>query len=262
MIFVVPYRDREQHRLFFARHMAYVMEDYDPAEYKIWYIHQNDNRGFNRGALKNIGVLVAMQRYPSDWQSITFVFNDVDTMPFTKNFLDYETSPGKIKHFYGFTFALGGIVSVTGGDFVRINGFPNFWAWGYEDNLLQDRAVAAKLDIDRTQFYHIMDKNMLQFQDGVTRSMNRTEYDKFLGKTTDGLNGIRNLVWSEPTVDNMGEGTIEGTIDVSWFDTETVLTGTNVDYNMLAPSNPFDDVRRKGVGAMKGRFAAMLYGKK
>jgi hypothetical protein len=38
-------------------------------------------------------------------------------MPFTKNFLQYDTSHGNVKHFYGFTFALGGIVSVKGADF-------------------------------------------------------------------------------------------------------------------------------------------------
>lgn len=258
IIFVVPYRDREQHRLFFARHMAYVMEDYDPQEYVIWYIHQHDNRGFNRGALKNIGVLIAKQKYPNDWASITFVFNDVDTMPFTKNFLDYETTPGKVKHFYGFTFALGGIVSITGGDFARINGFPNFWAWGYEDNLLQDRAVAANMEVDRTQFYPIMDKNILQFQDGVKRSMNRTEYDKFLGKTTEGLNGIRNLSWSEDNTDPGYENDI-GMIDVTWFDTETVHTGTNADYDMLAPKNPFiDHTSISAHQAMRRRFSEMM----
>ena len=38
-IFIVPYRDREQHLIFFKRQMKYVLEDMDPADYKIYYLH-------------------------------------------------------------------------------------------------------------------------------------------------------------------------------------------------------------------------------
>jgi hypothetical protein len=85
----------------------------------------------------------------------------VDTLPYRKGLLDYNVTKGEIKHYYGFTFALGGIFSIKGEDFEIVGGFPNFWAWGYEDNLLQRRVLASNKNIDRTQFYPIMDKNIL-----------------------------------------------------------------------------------------------------
>ena len=136
VIFIVPYRDREQQLLFFQRQMEYILEDYQENHCKVIVAHQNDKRSFNCGAMKNIGFLIVKQLYPNSYKNITLIFNDVDTMPFNKNFLNFETQKGIVKHFYGFKHTLGGIVSINAEDFERINGFPNFWAWGYEDNLL------------------------------------------------------------------------------------------------------------------------------
>jgi hypothetical protein len=197
LIFIVPYRDREQQRDFYLRHMTQtVMATENPEKYKIYFSHQQDTRSFNRGAMKNIGFLAMKQMYPDHYQNITFVFNDLDTMPFTANFLNYRTTAGVIKHFYGFQFALGGIVSITGGDFEQLNGFPNYWAWGYEDNLLNIRANQAGLTIDRSQFYPIMDKNILQLKDGLVRLVNKKEFSRYLERTEEGLSSIQNLRWS------------------------------------------------------------------
>jgi hypothetical protein len=100
--------------------MEKILEDYKKSEYKIIYSHQSDTRIFNRGAMKNIGFLYAKSLYPNDYQNITFVFNDVDTMPYNKNFLNYETVQGNVKHFYGYQFTLGGIVSITGADSILL----------------------------------------------------------------------------------------------------------------------------------------------
>jgi len=196
LVFIVPYRDREQQYQFFKKHMQYVMEDYQPSDYRIFYIHQCDNREFNRGALKNLGFLITKYRYPNDYKKMTLVFNDIDTMPFTKNFLRYETQPGNVKHFYGFEYALGGIVSINAADFEKINGFPNFWAWGYEDNLLNMRVKNAGLHIDRSQFFHLMDKNILQMKDGLVRSVNRKEFDRYIQETNEGIYSIQNIQYN------------------------------------------------------------------
>lgn len=232
IIFIIPYRDREQQLTFFSNHMKTVLSDMNPDDYKIYFSEQCDTRDFNRGAIKNIGFLAIKQKYPNDYQKITFVFNDIDTMPYTKNFFDYKTVPGIVKHFYGYKFTLGGIVSITGGDFERISGFPNFWTWGYEDNMLHNRVVAANIQIDRSQFYPIMDKNIVHLNDGLLRSVNRTEFDRFLGNTTDGLTSITNLKY---TTDEE-----RGFIQITAFSCETENNPEkNIQYDLRDGNIPF-----------------------
>jgi len=213
LIFIVPYRDREQQQKFFDRHMrTTVLENMSVDDYKIFYIHQCDSRSFNRGGMKNIGFLYVKDRYPDDYRNITLVFNDVDTMPFTANFLPYDTTQGVVKHFYGYDFALGGIFSIKGGDFERVNGFPNFFLWSMEDNAICQRVLnTAGLRIDRSNFYKIMDKNILQCKDGLERVVNRKEFDRYQQKTTEGIRSIRDLEY------NVDEST--GFINITRFNT-------------------------------------------
>ena len=149
IIFIVPYRNRENEKTHFSVYMKYIMEDYSLTDYEIYFIYQCDNRSFNRGAMKNIGFLVVKEKYPEYYKEITLVFNDVDTIPYKKNLLNYETNNNKVKHFYGFEFSLGGIFSIKGEDFERINGFPNFWGYGYEDNVINGRVLLNNMIIDR-----------------------------------------------------------------------------------------------------------------
>ena len=181
--------------------MKTILEDYPKNSYKIIFAHQADNREFNRGAMKNIGFLYIRNKYPNDYKNMTFVFNDVDTMPVAKGLLKYETTTGNIKHFYGFDFALGGIVSITGSDFETLNGYPNFWAWGFEDNLLYKRAQRAKINVDRTNFYPYKDANILQIFDGFEKVVNKNEFTRYMQSTTEGLNTIYSITCDhdEPT---------------------------------------------------------------
>ncbi len=248
LVFIVPYRDREQQKQLFNRQMAYILEDISPDEYRIFFVEQCDIREFNRGALKNIGFLAIKNQYPNNYKTITFVFNDVDTMPYMKNLFNYETVPGLIKHFYGFNFALGGIASITGGDFEKMNGYPNFWAWGYEDNLLNKRAIANKIKIDRTQFYPILDKNIIQLNDGLIRNVNRTEFDRYLSDTKEGLNSITNLQF------NIDEGARY--INVYNFKTGTEENpNTRSLYDLRSGPAPFKNVPPiRGKGGKIGMF--------
>lgn len=54
-IIIVPYRNRENHKIFFMKHMNDYFENEDKIE--MYFVHQMDNRCFNRGGMKNIGFL-------------------------------------------------------------------------------------------------------------------------------------------------------------------------------------------------------------
>ena len=194
IVFIIPYRDRAEHKEFFSVYMKHVLEDIPKTDYEIYYVEQKNTLPFNRGAMKNIGFLAIKYKYPDHYKDISFVFNDIDTVPYSKNIINYETTRGVVKHYYGFKFALGGIFSIKGSDYETTNGFPNFWSWGGEDNYMQKRAQQAGLVIDRSCFFNILDKNILQLCDGIKRLICRKEAATVVNMSTmDGLITIRNL---------------------------------------------------------------------
>jgi len=187
-VFIVPYRNRIQHKFFFSKYMSFILEDDD--DYEIYFSHQCDARTFNRGATKNIGFIAVRNKYPEHYKDITFIFNDVDTIPFNKIF-DYNTTQGVVKHFYGFKYALGGIVVMKGVDFEKTNGFPCFWGWGMEDNALQKRCNAVGLKVDRSVFYNIGSPEILQLFDGISRIISKK--DPWRGEHDNGFDGLRTI---------------------------------------------------------------------
>ena len=70
-VFIVPYRNRIQHKFFFSKYMSFILEDDN--DYEIFFSHQCDSRTFNRGATKNIGFIAARNKYPNDYKDITFI---------------------------------------------------------------------------------------------------------------------------------------------------------------------------------------------
>ena len=63
-IFIVPYRNRIEHKFFFSKQMSFILEN--EIDYEIYFVHQFDKRPFNRGAMKNIGFLAMKKKYPDD----------------------------------------------------------------------------------------------------------------------------------------------------------------------------------------------------
>ena len=201
-VFIVPYRGRDKHKHFFDRYMSYVLEDMD--DYEIVFAHQNNNLSFNRGGMKNIGFLYIKDKYPETYKDIIFIFNDVDTVPYKKNLLNYDLSQNEIKHYFGFDFCLGGIFAIRGADFERINGFPSLWSWGWEDTIIYERALNAGIKVNREQFYEIGDSNILHFVDGLKKRVSLRNLEAYKQrKIYDGLSDIRNPRYEYNTETNM-----------------------------------------------------------
>ena len=60
LVFIVPYRDRKPQKKVFECVMSDILKG---ENYKIFFIHQNDKRPFNRGAIKNLGFLYIKNIY-------------------------------------------------------------------------------------------------------------------------------------------------------------------------------------------------------
>jgi len=235
VIFIVPYRDRDSHLAFFIPHMSKLLSGLK-YKYQIYFLHQKDKRSFNRGAMKNIGFQVVKDMYPETYKDMTLVFHDIDSLLTTLvDGVDFRTKKGTIKHFYGFRHTLGGIFSITAGDFEEINGFPNFWTWGYEDNLIQLRAKNANIAIDRTIFYDtkVGPERIVRLYQNSIREVNPAEYDRYKQLTKEGVDSITDLVYTvQPTT---------GFVDVTGFHTG-VEEATNLtkDFDLIYGAKPFD----------------------
>jgi hypothetical protein len=210
-IFIVPYRDRPVHKNMFLKQMREILgpNELDKNDellkntttdtinntltYKIYFSHQCDNRPFNRGAVKNIGFLAMKKKYPLHYKNITFIFHDVDTWPTRKGLLDYNTTHGVVKHFYGFIFTLGGMFAIKGDDFEKSLGFPNFWGWGLEDNVMNERCLKVGLTIDRSNFFHIKDRNIARAFDGFNRNVSKRDSVVYKFETPDNINSLKNI---------------------------------------------------------------------
>jgi hypothetical protein len=231
IVFIVPYRNRPQHKFFFSNYLTTIMNDHD--NYEIYFSHQCDARSFNRGATKNIGFLAIKNKYPNHYQNITFVFNDIDTIPFS-TILDFKTETGVVKHFYGFKYALGGIVALKGSDFELTNGYPNFWGWGMEDNVLQKRCEAVGLLIDRSHFYPIGSPEILHLFDGVSRIINRK--DPWRATHDNGIDGLKTIYKLDYTIDFDSKNPIDNVHVVNFnniymININTFMTGTRFEHD-------------------------------
>ena len=170
-IFIVPYRDREPHKMVFMRVMSHILGD---SNYKILFVHQQDSRPFNRGGMKNIGFLYVKQTWPEHWKNMTLIFHDIDFISFYKNQFSFDTKQGEVNHFFGYKHTLGGIFAIKGIDYEKTSGFPNIWTWGLEDNIIHERVRALGIKIIYPQFVHAQNetKNIICLWHGWDRLLN------------------------------------------------------------------------------------------
>ena len=219
VIFIIPYRDRTVHLNCFDKIMNDLLErKKTPYTYEMIVSEQSNDKSFNRGAMKNLGFLYAKYKYPQFYKDITFVFNDVDTMPGTDNIVDKyvldDNNP--IKHHFGFNFALGGVFSIKGWLFEKVNGFPNFWGWGFEDNCIEKRITNLNISIDRNDMAPIDDKKWLMLFHGIHRKLDNQVVNKFLSDNPM-KNGLSTIKYSNNTFqENYFNNSMYKVINSSW----------------------------------------------
>ena len=215
IIFIVPYRDREVEKSVFTAIMPKILNHLN---YYIFFIHQNDKRLFNRGAMKNIGFLYIKKKWPNNYKNITIVFNDIDNISYYKDQFIYKTKKNIIKHHFGFKRTLGGIFSILASDFEKVNGFPNIWTWGLEDNILLKRIKKYNMDIKYENFINLEKESnkIIFFNNYKKRFINKKIYFKFeTNSNYDGISLIKNLKYGK-------EHKIENNIfmiDINYFET-------------------------------------------
>lgn len=126
------------------------MVRYHP-DWRVYVIEQDqDGRKFNRGALLNVGAVLAEKDHHQ-----AIIFHDVDLIPLAAILPYYYAFPEAPIHIgkawttkYDYDSFLGGILSMSLKDFKQVNGFPNqFWGWGGEDDALRNRLAAHSIRV-------------------------------------------------------------------------------------------------------------------
>lgn len=179
-IFIVPYRNREGQLNVFLNHMKYLLEDISQNKYRIYIVHQADSRPFNRGAMRNIGFLEGKKEFPDTYKEINFVFHDLDNLIGEKNLVEFTTNSNEVNHIYGNYKGknLGGIFVMKGAGYEKSGGYPNFWGWGSEDELLWYRCRDANLTIVRNMF-SLKDTRMVHLDHTVNFSTTMKNINTF-----------------------------------------------------------------------------------
>ncbi len=145
-IILIPYRKREKHLKHFLENTVPLLRKHFENP-KIVIIEQANDKLFNRGLLLNIGFKENL-----NYEDSLFFTHDVDVNPREQTIITYykDNIPDEntIKGIYTSRFnTLGGVICFKKEPFLKINGFPNnFWGWGIEDKVLQNRAEFHKIN--------------------------------------------------------------------------------------------------------------------
>ncbi len=204
-LIIVPFRDPENGKGFRTQQLNQFVEYYHnfgdslSENLKILIIEQNNDidkpKGFNRGALLNIGYELGCL---SDIEPDTFIFHDVDLISDKSLIPIYYSKPEHPIHIanlwrekYNFSSFFGGIVSFNKKDYSKINGFPNTrFLWGGEDDIMLNRIVINKMKIIKPKDSSLENKGLI-YDMGPETSANLTKKENE-GKKLDILKDLKN----------------------------------------------------------------------
>ena len=246
-VFIIPYRDRAEHKRRFEIYIAEVLrynQWTEGIDVDIFFTHQCDKRSFNRGGMKNMGLKLLKDKYPH-YKNITMVFHDIDSIPNSPSLFPYKTTVGKVAHYYGFTFVLGGILAIKAGDFELVNGFPCFWGWGLEDNALQTRCLSNGIEIDRSIFVPVLDKSVSRDGELPVRTWSKDEGYMYKKGAKCGYDKMKHIKY-----------TIDGRMmNVTHFDPLSPY-----DESSMVTTKPFRKIPI--IHPLRNTFSNIIYGKR
>ena len=135
----VPYRNREAHLHEFVPKVGKYLKNQN-IDFQMYFIHQADDKLFNRGATKNIGAKLAFED-GCDY----IVWHDIDMIPEEGGGCDYSYPAAAPRHIatqisqmdYKLKYHeyFGGAVLFTKEQVEATNGYSNgYWDWGMEDD--------------------------------------------------------------------------------------------------------------------------------
>jgi hypothetical protein len=156
-ILIVPFRENKyQNR---AEQLQTFIQHYNAIKIPILIVTQSDDgRGFNRGALLNIGYDFLSRIGVLKEKKIRYVImHDVDLIfpvDFVERYYGYKKDIvhfGKnVKNYYDYPNFLGGAIQFSTHMFEKINGFPNhIYGWGGEDDALRARIASQGEEEDK-----------------------------------------------------------------------------------------------------------------
>lgn len=200
---LVPFRDRFDELITFVPYLTKFLTNQPIGPFKIYILNQSNKFRFNRGALANVGYMLAKNE--SDYIAI----HDVDLIPVNAN-LSYAYPENGPHHLtsseyhpnYNYEKYFGGILLIKNSHFELVNGFSNrYFGWGLEDDEFYTRVKAAKLPISRPSNLTTNRYNtFLHFHYGRKRdtqkSREQRESLRYRDRVT-GLTDLRYLVTSK-----------------------------------------------------------------
>lgn len=147
----VPYRDRRTHLKAYLDEMPEYLKRHG-IKADIYVAELEEGVPFNKGAILNAAFLEALKK-----ESYSHVcFQDVDFLPLKE--ADFFANSHEAIHYCYVNEmkhpCLGLMFSMTTEDFIKINGFSNFYArWGGEDDDIYERCGFAKIRVTEPDDY-------------------------------------------------------------------------------------------------------------
>lgn len=203
---LVPFRDRFDELIAFVPNLSEFLKTQDIGPFRIHILNQSRRYRFNRGALANVGYLLA--RNQSDYIAI----HDVDLIPLNKNLSytfpekgPYHLSSPQYHPQYNYEKYFGGILLIRNDHFEMVNGMSNrYFGWGLEDDEFYLRIKSVNLPVSRPENLTTTRNNtFLHFHYNRKRDVFKTKEQRELLRRRDKITGLRDLKYSVTALHNI-----------------------------------------------------------